>query len=367
MDAGTEGDPRVFMLTVVLLLLGSNVSVASSPSPVYPTQSVGDQGADTRMLQHLLAEHGYAVPVTGRFDAATVQAVEAFEASTGLPKDGIVDQQAWDRLVVPLREGDEGPAVRGFESSLDRKHDARFRVDDRFEADTKQAVASFQAHMGLPPTGRVDGSTWEALTWHYVYPRYDGRMLCAYWDTDDGWGTASTVARIEAAVDRFKQRGLGGVAVGDVSLEHGGPLANHSSHREGMDVDLRLVRDDAAQCGLGCTIGQPCYDREATRLLIDDLIDASHGHLRFVLVADPWLEGYRDVVRFDAAHDDHLHVRYCEAKHTNPRFAGCLGTTPDPLLDLPQPSELPSPAGSPAGVGVPEGSVDGIEGTVTRP
>ena len=42
--------------------------------------------------------------------------------------------------------------------------------------------------------------------------------------------------------------GYGRVAVGDVSFEHGGDIPGHDTHEQGLDVDVRLMRDGRNQC-----------------------------------------------------------------------------------------------------------------------
>ena len=56
----------------------------------FPTQSLGNRGADVRAIQGLLRAHGITVAVDGIFGAATRDAVKAFQAANGLPANGIV-------------------------------------------------------------------------------------------------------------------------------------------------------------------------------------------------------------------------------------------------------------------------------------
>lgn len=63
----------------------------------YVELSSGSQGVDVLALQARLAElHYYTAEPTGRFDAATVKAVKAFEKGNALPSDGVmsIEEQA---------------------------------------------------------------------------------------------------------------------------------------------------------------------------------------------------------------------------------------------------------------------------------
>ena len=56
--------------------------------------------------------------IDGVFGPRTKAAVRDFQQSKGLPDDGIVDPQTWPRLVVQVRRGSEGPAVRAVQEVM---------------------------------------------------------------------------------------------------------------------------------------------------------------------------------------------------------------------------------------------------------
>ncbi len=59
----------------------------------------GDRGDDVRALQRDLRDAGYWLPsITGTYDAATRNAVIAFQKAKGLPRSGEVDERAWRTL-----------------------------------------------------------------------------------------------------------------------------------------------------------------------------------------------------------------------------------------------------------------------------
>jgi murein endopeptidase len=107
--------------------------------------------------------------------------------------------------------------------------------------------------------------------------------------------------------------------VGDVSYEHGGKMSGHETHRRGLDVDLRPMRDDEQQCAVGTNWRSTAYDRTATRALIKAIRAAAAGHVKLIYFNDPTLvrEGLTTTY---AGHDDHLHIRYCEVVHVDSAY-----------------------------------------------
>lgn len=73
------------------------------------TIKLGSTGADVTQLQNLLNAFGYAVAVTGTFDAATDAAVRKFQSSKGLTADGIVGPMTWAALTGGSAATPAGP------------------------------------------------------------------------------------------------------------------------------------------------------------------------------------------------------------------------------------------------------------------
>jgi hypothetical protein len=59
------------------------------------TVRLHSSGPDVQHLQQRLLELGFAVDVTGTFDAATDEAVRSFQSANGLTADGIVGPKTW--------------------------------------------------------------------------------------------------------------------------------------------------------------------------------------------------------------------------------------------------------------------------------
>jgi len=128
----------------------------------FPSVSVGDEGAVIVALQHLLVEHGFDVEVSGFFDDATEDAVQAVEADTNIPVDGTVGRVTWQQLAAPIRRGDQGPAVLGAEQLL-ALLGSPITPDERFTNRTQDLVTEFQRTNGLAVDGIVDIDTWRVL------------------------------------------------------------------------------------------------------------------------------------------------------------------------------------------------------------
>lgn len=86
-----------------------------APDPIAPWPLVrrGDKIFPVRPLQQLLRARNHSVAVDGIFGPNTESAVKAFQGSKSLTADGIVGPQTWPKLVVQVKKGSTGDAVRG--------------------------------------------------------------------------------------------------------------------------------------------------------------------------------------------------------------------------------------------------------------
>ncbi|MEU7874780.1 GH25 family lysozyme [Dactylosporangium sp. NPDC049140] len=132
------------------------------PPPSWPYVQQNQTGRVVTTVQYLLNEHGTSLAVDGVFGAGTRAVVVAFQSAAGLTADGVVGPDTWQRLVVTVRQGGTGPAVRAAQAEL-AAHGATLAVDGVFGPATAAAVAAFQSGRGLPADGVVDAATWQAL------------------------------------------------------------------------------------------------------------------------------------------------------------------------------------------------------------
>jgi peptidoglycan hydrolase-like protein with peptidoglycan-binding domain len=308
---------RLLVLPLVLMGLFAAAAPVSAASvrDTWPVQSLHDRGANVSAIQGLLRAHGATVEITGTFDAATKSAVASFQAAHALTANGIVAGATWEALVVPVKQGDSGEAVSAVQRLLVAKRHEALSVTGVFGPFTRDRVAAFQAHYGMTVWGSVGPVTWRRLVAHFQYPSF-GANLCAYTvgNGNAHWATGSAIALLKAAETAFLKLGYGRISMGDASLEHGGDIPGHETHEQGLDIDLRLIRTDEKQCTWGTNRFWTTYDRAATRALIKTIRATAPGHVKLIYFNDPVLirEG---LTTWFKGHDDHLHVRYCEASH----------------------------------------------------
>ena len=168
--------------------------------------SEGQRGDKVSVLQYFLSTIALFNPavlplaIDGVFGERTRQSVISFQGEANLPQTGVVDDATWEAIYaawrgivdtaflgnrpqtiivktypgVPLQLGDEGQSVRDLQIYLNNIAAADpdvlpVPVDGSFGPRTRLSVLSFQAREGLPPTGIVDRTTWNAITNSYKH------------------------------------------------------------------------------------------------------------------------------------------------------------------------------------------------------
>ena len=176
--------------------LASEGLTLTEVQPAFPeVLRPGDTGIGVSTVQYYLAFLGYFLPelpviaITGSYNDETRDAVYAFQSLYGLPVDGIVGRDTWNRIlnvydqllrdlpqdyqnyieqVYPgrfLAEGDEGAAVRQLQQNLRRiaAQDGAIpavEVDGVFGPATRRAVVALQRQLRLEQTGAVGPVLW---------------------------------------------------------------------------------------------------------------------------------------------------------------------------------------------------------------
>ncbi len=145
---------------------------ASEDKRHWPTFPGDDKPSDIKALQYLLHNRGfYKAPIDGVFGAKTQGAVRNFQRAKGLKADGLVGPQTWPLLLLRLKKGDRGDAVRAWQISL-RDYGSPDGsqpfgdqiVDGIFGSSTRANVIKFQKYwVGLKVDGIVGAQTWEAI------------------------------------------------------------------------------------------------------------------------------------------------------------------------------------------------------------
>ncbi|HEY0736265.1 MAG TPA: peptidoglycan-binding protein [Herpetosiphonaceae bacterium] len=149
------------LMFVLASMLGTSTP-SSAHSTTWTVENEGDAGPNVKAIQHLLRQRGYSLDADGDFGPITKSKVVAFQQANGLAADGIVGPNTWGKLIVTVREGSNGEAVRGVQTLL-VKNGRSVAVDGAFGPATKSAVVSFQSAHGLAADGIVGPQTWEHL------------------------------------------------------------------------------------------------------------------------------------------------------------------------------------------------------------
>lgn len=79
----------------------------------WPLVRKGDEHHPVETLQYLLRARGHNVTVDGIFGPGTDAAVRAFQQQNSLAVDGIVGPVTWSALIITVKQGSQGDAVRG--------------------------------------------------------------------------------------------------------------------------------------------------------------------------------------------------------------------------------------------------------------
>jgi peptidoglycan hydrolase-like protein with peptidoglycan-binding domain len=137
----------------------------------WPVVQNGSQGHPIRTLQSLLRAHGHNLTVDGMFGPATEAAVKAFQTSKGMAADGIMSAQTWSALIIQVKKGSSGDAVRGVQEEFQFRAGEPgkgLKVDGVFGPQTDSTVRGFQHALSLDVSsvvvdGIVGPVTWQAL------------------------------------------------------------------------------------------------------------------------------------------------------------------------------------------------------------
>ena len=147
-------------------------ATAATISP-WPLVRRGEQQHPVKTLQYLLRGRGHNLTVDGIFGSSTDAAVRAFQQQKGLAVDGVVGPNTWSALVVTVKQGSQGDAVRGVQEEFQFRNlsgdpGKGLHVDGSFGPKTDAAVRGFQQalHQDIPSVtvdGTVGPVTWQAL------------------------------------------------------------------------------------------------------------------------------------------------------------------------------------------------------------
>ena len=134
---------------------------------IWPHVRRGDHGIRVRTVQYLLNAHGARLTPDGDFGFPTELAVKNFQRGHGLHPDGVVGSRTWMKLIITVRHGSRGDAVRAVQDQLRHQYGYHYvDVDGVFGHKTETAVKDFQHRHRLVADGIVGVGTWNALVVH---------------------------------------------------------------------------------------------------------------------------------------------------------------------------------------------------------
>jgi murein endopeptidase len=157
--------------------------------------------------------------------------------------------------------------------------------------------------IGSPGAGRLEnGVLFPAMgpdhfAWNFREQRIGGSDRTR-------WGDCRVVRAVLRGLAAYRRRNPEAprVAVGDLSLRHGGEIDGHSTHENGRQIDLYFPRDDR-RFREPRTVAQ--VDLRLTRELVRAMLDA--GANRVLIGPSIRIRAAAGVVRWPH-HDDHLHA-----------------------------------------------------------
>ena len=158
---------------------------------------------------------------------------------------------------------------------------------------------------GSPNGGRLTGAVRLPASGTGYYT-YDPRTQREPGGLDTRWGTARLVREVMDLGEWWARShpGAGPLGIGDLSRRNGGRIDGHSSHQNGLDVDIRLPRRDRERG----PANPGNYDRELTQDVVDHMV--ARGANLVLIGPSLDLTGPAGVVVRWPNHDDHLHVRF---------------------------------------------------------
>src|SRR5262245_6895117 len=97
--------------------------MSGSLSP-WPVVAAGSNRHPIKTLQFLLRARGHTVTVDGIFGPQTDAAVKAFQTSKCLAANGTVGPETWTRLIIQVKKGSSGDAVRGVQEEFQFRNES---------------------------------------------------------------------------------------------------------------------------------------------------------------------------------------------------------------------------------------------------
>jgi peptidoglycan hydrolase-like protein with peptidoglycan-binding domain len=215
------------------------------------------------------------------------------------------------------------------QQSLNRIAGAGLDEDGISGALTRAAIQAFQRSKGLTADGIVGPNTEAALIKAGATAPAEGGApatsvpvdtplpasgmgFYSYTSADNRYGTAATISALQAIAAEWNRLHSSGprIGIGHISRQGGGEFPKHSTHREGLNVDIRPVRSDRGESPVSYT--NSGYSRTLTQELVNTIYANRVLGVSSILFND---SGVQRVTPY-SGHDDHLHVTFLRPSGT---------------------------------------------------
>jgi peptidoglycan hydrolase-like protein with peptidoglycan-binding domain len=219
--------------------------------------------------------------------------------------------------------------IRWVQRSLNQILGLQLAVDGIAGSHTRSAIRSFQQRRGLTVDGIVGPQTEGALVaagagqppavtaepsagGAMIHPNVNTQLPAAgpgyygYYSQSRKYGLPETIRALQAIGEAWQRAHPQGprIGIGDISLRGGGPISGHKSHQLGVDVDIRLMRNDGREAPV--VYQSPQYSRQLTQELVNRIRANGILRVRYIFFNDPAVSGVSPWPN----HDNHLHVRF---------------------------------------------------------
>jgi peptidoglycan hydrolase-like protein with peptidoglycan-binding domain len=150
---------------------GVRIGFGTYPVMQPPTSTYQPPRRKVKALKCLLTEQGlYTGAVTGRWDAATTKAANAWQSQHGFAVSPTWSRSNWMSLLVAgdrpvVKYGSAGPAVRRVQRALNAVTDRTQPLTPSgvFDAATTTTLKAWQQSVGVQVSGVAGTQTWKAL------------------------------------------------------------------------------------------------------------------------------------------------------------------------------------------------------------
>jgi hypothetical protein len=178
----------------------------------------------------------------------------------------------------------------------------------RWSVDITSYPISTSSGARLPNAGSLsgDGNLPDNGTGYYHFLGSDSP------DTDDWACSNYSIQKVQGLGLWWNQSPR--IGIGDLSRAGGGGFSPHAAHQNGLDVDVRYVRNDGQEAPLNFDANPTQYNQSATQSLVSQFCVLGGASSIFV---DSRANLSASCVVNVSGHNDHFHVRFPDPDGTS--------------------------------------------------